>query len=69
MDASPLGLDVFTWIGAAWFVATLLALISIWRGRSHSLKAKAVWTTIVVLAPVLGAVAWFFLGRERRRIR
>jgi hypothetical protein len=69
MDASPLDLDIFTWIGAAWFACAALALTSIWRRRTHSLKARVVWTAIVVLVPVLGAVAWFILGRERRRIR
>ena len=69
MEASPLGLDVFTWIGAACFVATVLALTSIWRARSHSVKTKVIWTAIVVVLPIIGAVAWFFLGRERRRIR
>ena len=69
MDREPFGFDIFTWIGAAWFAAAALALTSIWRGRAHSAKAKAVWTVIVVLVPVVGAAAWFILGRERRRVR
>lgn len=69
MDQSPLGLDIFTWVGVGWVAGAALALVSIWRGRSHSVKAKAIWTAIVVLVPLLGALAWFLLGRERRRIR
>ena len=46
----------------------LLALLSIWRSTGHSAKARIVWTLIVAVLPVLGALAWFPLGRERRRI-
>jgi hypothetical protein len=45
----------------------LLALAFIWRSPVHSTKAKVVWTIIVAVLPVLGALAWFPLGRERRR--
>ncbi len=47
-------------------VIDVLALVSVWRSRAHSLKARLVWTAIVALFPVLGAVAWFVLGREKR---
>ena len=47
-------------------VIDLLALVSIWRSRKHSRKAKLVWTALVAVLPVLGGVAWFLLGRERR---
>jgi uncharacterized membrane protein len=53
--------------GAALLV--VLALVSIWRSRVHSRRAKAVWIVLAVLVPVLGPAAWFLLGRERRRIR
>ena len=50
-------------------VALLLdiaALTSIWKGRKHALRAKIIWTIMVALLPLLGAVAWFALGREPR---
>lgn len=57
------------WIaGAVVLLADLLALTSIWRSRLHSPKARIVWTLIVALLPLLGALAWFPLGRERRRM-
>jgi predicted alpha/beta hydrolase len=56
------------WAIAAAVVLLALAMMSIWLGRHHSLKAKTIWTVIVVLVPILGPVAWFILGRERRRI-
>ena len=56
------------WIaGAVVLLADLLALASIWRSRLHSPKARIVWTLIVALLPLLGALAWFPLGRERQR--
>ena len=55
------------WIGAAIILVDLLALVSIWRSSLHSTKARIVWTLIVAVLPVLGALAWFPLGRERRR--
>lgn len=45
----------------------LLALASIWRSAGHSTKARVFWTVVVAMLPVLGALAWFPLGRERRR--
>ena len=51
---------------AAAVLVDLVALLSIWRGP-HSTKAKIVWTLMVAVLPVLGAVAWLALGRERRR--
>jgi hypothetical protein len=53
-------------VGGALLV-DLAALASIWRGPHHSAKAKIVWTLIVAVLPVLGAVAWLALARDRRR--
>ena len=60
------------WSWPVWFVATVVitgvaALVSIWLGRHHSVRAKIVWTVVVLVIPVVGPVAWFVLGRERRR--
>ena len=54
------------WLAAAVVLADLAAFVSIYRTRVHSRKAKAVWVVIVLLLPLLGALAWFALGRERR---
>lgn len=60
------------WAAATWLIVVavlldVLALASIWTGRHHSRKAKILWTALVVVLPVLGALGWFLLGRERRR--
>lgn len=55
------------YVWAAILAIDLLALASIWGSRGHSTKARIVWTIIVAALPVLGALAWFPLGRERPR--
>jgi Na+-driven multidrug efflux pump len=60
------------WNWPLWFVAAAVitgvaALASIWLGRHHSIRAKTVWTVIVLVIPILGPIAWFVLGRERRK--
>jgi len=60
------GLDTFTWIGLALFALMALALRSIWASGGHATKVKLIWS-VVVLVPVVGPLAWFVLGRSRRR--
>lgn len=55
------------WIGLALLLIDLAALGTIWFSRRHSTRAKLVWTALVVVLPVIGALAWAVLGRERRR--
>ncbi|MBA3560536.1 MAG: PLDc N-terminal domain-containing protein [Gemmatimonadaceae bacterium] len=43
------------------------ALLSIWLGKQHSVKAKVIWTAIAFAVPIIGPLSWFALGRERRR--
>lgn len=54
------------WIVALAVIAGVAALTSIWLGRHHSRQAKVVWTIIVLVLPIIGAIAWFALGWERR---
>ena len=61
-------LDAFTVIFAAIVVCAFLALRSIWQSRSHSTKVRTIWT-LIALIPIVGPVAWYFLGRERTRRR
>jgi len=64
------GLPLLGLSGPRWAVVVLVgadvaALTSIWRSRVHALRAKLIWTAVVAVLPVLGAIAWFALGRER----
>ncbi|MBX6330862.1 MAG: PLDc N-terminal domain-containing protein [Gemmatimonadaceae bacterium] len=54
------------WVTAIAVIAGVSALASVWMGRHHSTRAKVVWTVIVIVIPILGPLAWFALGRERR---
>lgn len=57
----------FTLGSAVIVVADVAAFFSIWRSRVHAARSKVIWTALVGLLPVLGAVAWFALGRMPRR--
>ena len=59
-------LDGWSAFGVVALILDLAALTSIWRGRKHALRAKIIWTIMVAVLPLLGAIAWFALGREPR---
>lgn len=42
----------------------ILAIVSIARTRLSSGAETAVWVLIVVVAPLLGAILWFAIGRR-----
>ncbi|MET1052183.1 MAG: PLD nuclease N-terminal domain-containing protein [Mycetocola sp.] len=56
-------LIVLFWLVIAAGAVTLwaIALMQISRSLLEE-TAKAVWVLIVIIAPVLGALAWFFVG-------
>jgi len=65
----PIGYDV-AWAIAVVAVAALaaVALVGIARRRrALGPLPTAVWIAVVVLAPVLGALAWFVVGRGSER--
>jgi hypothetical protein len=55
------------WLFAAWAIGAAAALLSIWLGRRHAPRVKVIWSVLVVAIPVLGAAAWFVLGRQSKR--
>ena len=59
--------DIFTIVGLLWAVLAAGALKSIWHRAGHSRKVKVIWTVLAVAVPIVGALGWFLLGRERRR--
>jgi hypothetical protein len=66
-SVQPVGL--WSWPFVLLIMAAVLcvaALVSIWTGRYHSTAARIVWTIVALLFPILGPVAWFLLGWERR---
>ena len=61
------GFDAFTIAGIVWAVLAAGALKSIWHRAGHSRKVKVIWSVLAIAIPILGALGWFLLGRERRR--
>jgi hypothetical protein len=51
---------------AAWTIGSVAALLSIWLGRHHARRVKVIWTVLVLGLPIVGALAWFVLGHQRR---
>jgi hypothetical protein len=47
-------------------VLWISAIVSITRAEQASGTERAVWILIVVLAPLLGALLWFAVGRRGR---
>ncbi len=59
-------LFIVLWLAVLAGAVTLwaIALLQISRSLLDS-TAKAIWVLIVVLAPFLGALAWFFFGAQQ----
>lgn len=59
-------LFILLWLAAFAAAVTLwvVALLQISRSLLDS-TAKAIWVLIVVVAPFLGALAWFFIGAQQ----
>jgi uncharacterized membrane protein len=47
-------------------VLTAMALRSVWKSAAHARRVKVIWSA-VALIPLLGPVAWYLLGRTRRK--
>lgn len=41
-----------------------VALLSIWNDQSKELVAKLLWSFGVLMIPVIGPLAWLFIGRK-----
>ena len=65
MSSSFIGWNIIAVLlmaGAA--VLWIIALLQIAKSLLDS-TAKAIWVLIVVVAPFLGALAWFFIGAQQ----
>lgn len=50
-------------------VPAVVALVSILRNRPASPTETTLWILVVLIAPLLGAVLWFAIGRRGIRVR
>ncbi|WP_241248974.1 PLD nuclease N-terminal domain-containing protein [Agrococcus sp. KRD186] len=63
----PAGYDLI-WSGIV-LVVVVLAVTALWqalRSKHYSGGQQLMWALLIVVAPVLGALAWFVLGRPSR---
>ena len=51
-------------LGLALTALMITALMQIAKHPAIDPTARAVWILIVVIAPVLGAIAWFLIGQK-----
>lgn len=58
------GLIVITSV-SAYVLLVGMALTGIWESPGLDPLQKVIWTVVVAIAPALGAVVWFWLGRPR----
>lgn len=61
--------DNLRWLAAIVLVVDALALASVWSSPAHSIRARVVWTAVILVVPLVGAGAWLLLGREPQRGR
>ena len=51
-------------IVGACFTVSILTILDIWKRRFRSAGEKSIWMQIAIFIPVLGALAYFFIGRN-----
>lgn len=54
----------FNIIGIIVLVLDIIALFSVWSSGA-STASKLLWTALILFLPVIGLIAWFFLGPKR----
>lgn len=63
----PAGYDVvWTVVLVALLTLTVSALWQALRSKAHTCGQQLLWALLIVVAPVLGSLAWFVLGRAKR---
>lgn len=64
----PAGYDIaWTLVLVSVLALTVTALWQALRSRAHTGGEQLLWALVIVVAPVLGSIAWFVLGRAPRR--
>lgn len=53
--------------GIVILILDLIALFSVWASGATT-GTKLLWTLLIIILPVLGLIAWFFVGPKRARI-
>lgn len=53
-----------TLIGLVWLIIAIYIIVQVWGSRTTVL-AKLIWTVVLLVAPVIGAIAWLLVGPRR----
>lgn len=53
--------------GIVILILDIIAILSVWSSAASTLS-KLLWTALILILPVIGLIAWFFLGPKRGRI-
>ncbi|WP_250445241.1 PLD nuclease N-terminal domain-containing protein [Actinotalea sp. C106] len=61
-------LVLFLLLGLAAVVLFVMALMGVARARHLEPVAKAIWVVVIVIAPLLGPIAWFIAGAHPPRL-
>ena len=61
-------LILFVLLGLASVVLFVAALVGVARARHLESVAKAIWVVVIVIAPLLGPIAWFIAGAHPPRL-
>lgn len=49
--------------GLILIVIAVIVVVDVWQ-REHSLEKRLLWTIVVVVFPLLGALAWYLVSRK-----
>lgn len=52
-------------LGLLHLIVVIWAAINIWQSSASTL-AKVLWTLLVLIAPIIGLIIWFFIGPKSR---
>ncbi len=48
-------------------ILDVIALFSVWASGA-STASKLLWTLLIIILPLIGLIAWYFLGPKRGRV-
>jgi hypothetical protein len=56
----------FSIFGILILILDIIALFSVWASGATT-PTKLLWTVVILILPVVGLIAWYFLGPKRGR--
>lgn len=57
----------FNIIGLIILILDIIALFSVWSSGAAT-TTKLLWTLLILILPIIGLIAWFFLGPKRGQV-